>query len=384
MNPLEEAKMLIAVPSVTGEEGDIARHIEKRFSSFGCRTELSEISGGRFNIYAEIPGRVQSRPGLLFHGHMDTVPPHGMNDPFNPKVSEGQVWGRGSVDQKGGVAAVISAFGEYLAGGRVPEKTIAFIGVIDEESEHRGSMAMKDLEIEADFGIVTEPTGLKVGIGCKGTAPLLLSVKGRAAHGCRPWLGANAVIAGMELTRKIMEMELPGFNLEGIGEIKGSINLGRMEGGRAYNIVADTCSVWFDRRTVPGETQQGALEETRKLIESSQLPEDISARVEIARPDWDWEPVKQRGLLPALSDLSTGDVDRAVAACEAVTGVKPEVYYTAGYNEMDFLINDLGINTIQFGPGDPSMCHTDFERLDIEQLNTCSRVYGKWIELFCN
>lgn len=383
MTPLEEVKKLIAIPSVTGEEEEIARYLESRFQQLGCKTRLYEAAKNRYNIYAEYPGRDKSRPGVLFHGHMDTVPPYGMPNPYSPDVNNGRVWGRGSVDQKAGIAAVISAFEDYLSSSRTPEKSIAFIGVIDEESEHRGSMAMKEMGIDADFGIVTEPTDLKFGIGCKGTAPVLLSVKGRAAHGCRPWLGVNAVVAGIKLAEKIMSEELPVYTIEGIGDVQGSYNLGKIEGGNAYNIVADRCAIWFDRRLTPGETQAGVVEDIRKAADTMGFSDELKIDIEIARPDWNWPPIKERGLLPAITDMSRPEVSGLKKLCDEVLGFESRVYFTDGYNEMDFLINDLGINTIQFGPGDSARCHTDDEYLDIEQLQKCTDVYKKIISFFC-
>ncbi|MFH2113488.1 MAG: M20/M25/M40 family metallo-hydrolase [Spirochaetota bacterium] len=383
MTILEEVKRLIAIPSVTGQEADIAWYLETRLSGLGCATRLHEAGEKRFNLIARFGGDPLDKPGILFHGHLDTVPPHGMEYPFIPRETEGQIYGRGSVDQKGGIAAVVSAFQELMTSGRKLSKPVALVCVIDEESEHRGSMALKEMGIEAEFGVVTEPTGLKVGIGCKGTAPILVRVKGKAAHGCRPWLGENAVLAGMDVAKLLMSMELPVMEIPGIGEVKGTLNLGKMDGGRAYNIVADTCDIWFDRRLLPGETQNKALVQVREAIASYQARPGVSISAEIARPDWNWEPIRSRGLLPALSDVDSQDLVLIEDAHRSVLGEDPIRFFTDGYQEMDFLINDLGINAIQYGPGDSSLCHTDNEHLDIGQLELCSRVYLRMIEKLC-
>ena len=383
MNALDEVRKLIAIRSVTGEEAAIARYLEARLADMGCSTMIFEAGPGRFNVYAQYGGDPLAAPGLLFHAHMDTVPPHGMESPFEPREEEGQIYGRGSVDQKGGIAAALSALREAIASGRGLSKPVALVCVIDEESEHRGSMALKEMGIRAEFGVITEPTGLKLGIGCKGTAPILLHVKGKAAHGCRPWLGENAVLAGMDLARILLEEEMPAKTLPGIGEVRGSLNLGKMDGGRAYNIVADTCDIWFDRRLIPGETQRDILAHFRETIASYKARPGVSVSAEIARPDWNWEPIKRRGLLPALTDMGSRVIDSLKEAHRSVTGKDPTLFFTDGYQEMDFLVNDLGINAVQYGPGDSSLCHTDNEHLDIGQLGQCARVYSRMIELLC-
>jgi acetylornithine deacetylase/succinyl-diaminopimelate desuccinylase-like protein len=383
MSVVEEAKRLIAIPSVTGNEADIARYLEGQLRAMGCATRLFEAGTGRFNLFAQFGGDPLAKPGILFHGHMDTVAPHGMDSPFIPREEDGQIYGRGSVDQKGGIAAVISAFRELIASGKKLSKPVALVCVIDEESEHRGSMALKEMGIEAEFGVVTEPTGLKLGVGCKGTAPILIHIKGKAAHGCRPWLGENAVLAGMDIVRLLFSMELPIKNLPGIGEVRGSLNLGKMDGGRAYNIVADNCDIWFDRRLIPGETQTEVLDGFKATIASYPARPEIAISAEIARPDWNWEPIKRRGLLPALTNTRDETLGLLKKAHRSVVGDDPVLFFTDGYQEMDFLINDLGMNAVQYGPGDSSLCHTDNEHLDIGQLERCARVYLRMIELLC-
>ncbi len=383
MTALGIAKDLVAIPSVTGGEAAIARHLERLLSGLGCTATLHQAAENRFNLYVRYGGDPEAKPGILFHGHMDTVPPHGMEAPFVPRVGDGQLYGRGSVDQKGGIAATVAALGGIIASGKKLSKPVALVFVIDEESEHRGSMALKEMGVDAEFGVVTEPTGLRLGIGCKGTAPILVRVKGKAAHGCRPWLGENAVLAGMEITRMLMGTELPVRDIPGIGEAGGTLNLGKIEGGRAYNIVADVCEIWFDRRLVPGETQADALGQFRKVIAAYPARSGVSVTAEIARPDWNWEPIKRRGLLPALTDMDDAALVSIKEAHRDATGADPVLFFTDGYQEMDFLVNDLGINAVQYGPGDSSLCHTDDEHLDIAQLESCVKVYQRMIERLC-
>ena len=384
MNPAREVKKLLAIESITGNEKELAYYLIGRFKSIGCKTTLFEVVPGRFNITAVIEGNKPGKLGLLFHGHLDTVPAYNMESPFNPYEVDGRIHGRGSVDQKGGLAAVFAAFAAYKDSGKKPEKSIGFVGVIDEESEHRGSMALKEMGVDADFAVVTEPTALRLGIGCKGTAPIKIEVRGRPAHGCRPWLGVNAVLTGMEITREIMSEHLPECTVDGIGKVKASWNLGKIEGGEVYNIVADKCTILFDRRLIPGETQEQIYNRVNKLIEKFNSNNDMTVKAEIARPDWNWDPIKKRGLLPALTDINSKIVEHVKKAHNIVKGRDPVIFFTDGYQEMDFLVNDLGIESIQYGPGDSSLCHTDYEQLSISDLERCTRVYLELISLICD
>jgi acetylornithine deacetylase/succinyl-diaminopimelate desuccinylase-like protein len=253
---------------------------------------------------------------------------------------------------------------------------VGLAAVIDEESEHRGSMALAQSGHMAKRAIVTEPSGLRVVVGCKGTVPIRIRVRGKAAHGCRPWLGVNAVEKAMLVAQHVLALVFPTAEIPELPDAVGTINLGVMEGGVAYNIVPDFCELWFDRRTVPGETQANALAQVEAVVAtlSAQDPA-LQAEVEVARPDWAWEPIARRGLNPTLVPLDSGLVSWVHGHHVQVVGSAPELYFTDGYNEMDFLINDMGIPTVQYGPGDSRLCHTNEERLAISDLLTCTRVY---------
>jgi len=382
MNVVKEAQELIAIPGVTGDEGRIGEYLYARFRELGCDARLIEAAPDRYNVTAVWPGQ-EMELGLLFHGHLDTIPTYNMEKPFEPLIRDGHIWGRGSVDQKGGIAAALSAFRELIAGGRSLRCGVGFVGVIDEESEHRGSMMLKSMGMKAKQAIVTEPSGLKVGLGCKGSIPFTVTVKGRASHGCRPWLGVNAVEYGMKIAAELLAEELPVFKPKGLDQVQASLNLGLMNGGVAYNRVPDECELCFDRRLVPGEDQNEIIQRIREIARRYEQKEGLEISVAIARPDWNWQPIKERGLKPAVTDRGESIVAAVINAHRQVAGEEPLLYFTDGYNEMDFLINDLGIPTVQYGPGDSSLCHTDLEKLDIGQLTACASVYLRAILDIC-
>lgn len=366
---------IIRQNSVTGEEGSLGRFLAHTLESFGLEVELQQVAPERYNVLAVLPGE-NSELSLLFHSHMDTVPFGEMLNPLSAEITDDHIWGRGSVDQKGGLAASVMALAAIARSGIRLKNSLGLALVVDEESEHRGSMALVEHGIQAQQAIVTEPSGLRLVVGCKGTIPFQICVRGTAAHGARPWLGVNAVHQAMKVLAALAELDYPEYIVPGYGPIKGSLNLGVIEGGRAYNIVPDECRLWFDRRAVPGEHQDAVLGEIQAILDQlaggdSPVQGDLS----IARPDWDWEPIRTRGLHPTVTP--DGALIREITARqhEVIIGSPTEIYFTDGYNEMDFLINDLNIPTVQYGPGDSSLCHTDQERLSIPQLLDATRVY---------
>jgi acetylornithine deacetylase/succinyl-diaminopimelate desuccinylase len=368
-------RALIRQPSVTGEEGDLARQLAQALEEFGLRVELREVAEGRLNVLARLEGE-EPLTALLFHAHMDTVPAGPMARPFSAEIVDGQIWGRGSVDQKGGLAAAAMALATIARSGRALQRSLALAVVVDEESEHRGSVALVEDGLEAQQAVITEPSDLRMVIGCKGTLPFQIRVQGEAAHGCRPWLGVNAVRQAMEVADALDALSYPEYEIPGYGAVKGSLNLGVIEGGRAYNIVPDECLMWFDRRTVPGERREEVLGEIEALLERLAAGDPpIRASLQVARPDWDWEPIRRRGLRPAITPPDSPIVELVARHHARVTGREVQRYFTDGYQEMDFLVNDLGIPTVQYGPGDNHLCHTDEERLSITQLIRATEVY---------
>ena len=391
------AQAIVRQPSVTGEEGDLGRLLARALEEFGLRVEMQEIAAGRYNVLAVLPGRDPAL-SLLFHAHMDTVPFGPMIDPLSAEVAEGHIWGRGSVDQKGGLAAAVMALATIARSGKRLEGSLGLALVVDEESEHRGSMALMKGGLQARQAVVTEPSGLRLVTGCKGTTPFQIRVQGKAAHGCRPWLGTNAVHGAMQVAAALEELDYVECTVPGYGPVKGSLNLGVIEGGRAYNIVPDECRLWFDRRTVPGEEQEAVLGEVQAVLDRlAEGDPPVESTLSVARPDWDWEPIERRGLRPAVTPEGAPIRELVARHHAAVTGHPVEVYFTDGYNEMDFLINGAdpeaghsdpapaygngigggvrGIPTVHYGPGDSSLCHTDEERLSIAELLDATCVY---------
>ena len=381
---VELTSKLVSIPSVTGDEGRLAMFLSGWLREAGLTVQTTEVAPGRRNVLAILPSRDSEdggELGLLFHGHMDTVPAHAMEDPFSGRVQEGYLWGRGSVDQKGGLAAAAAALAAVARSGHPPSASVGLAAVIDEESEHRGSMALAESGLRARRAIITEPSGLKVVVGCKGTVPFRVRVFGKAAHGCRPWLGVSAVEKGMQVARSILAQQYPEVDLPGLPPTRGSVSLGVMQGGTAYNIVPDRCELWFDRRIVPGESQSEVLAAIRDLLEELAADDPaLHAEVEIARPDWNWEPIAARGLKPTLVPPDSGLLEWVSSHHALILGRAPERYFTDGYTEADFLVNDMNIPAVQYGPGDSRLCHTNEERIEIGQLITCARVYLSMIE----
>ncbi len=343
----------------------------------GIQVTRREVAPGRPNVLAVLPGRRRDI-GLVFLGHTDTVPVLGMENPFSAEVSGNYLWGRGAVDMKGGLAAAVMAALALARSGMRLEKGVAVAATIDEESEHRGAYTLAAGGFHAEHCIVPEPSNNELLLGCKGTAPIRIDLTGVLAHGSNPWLGVNAIEKAAGVVQALGRLEFKAFEIQELGKtIRGTMNIGVIAGGTQYNNVADKCSLFLDRRMVPGETQETCLAEIRDLLARfAESDPQFHASAEISRPDWHWEPIQARGLNPAYTPASSPLAQTVAAAHRHVCGQEIACGYTNGYMDMDFMVNGLGIPTVNYGPGEPGESHSSHERLRIDQLLAATRVYA--------
>ncbi len=203
----------------------------------------------------------QGAPTVVLHGHLDVVP--GRAGQFDPRVEGDRLYGRGSYDMKGALAAMLLT----TAATRDQDQVRVRLGIVgDEESEEeaeRGSDHLVDSGFLGDFAITGEPTDLHIGVEAKGVLALRLEVGGTAAHGATPWLGDNAVLNALDVFRSIESLPFARHSSELFD--RPSINLGRIWGGDALNKVPDRCVIDVDIRYLPDQDPAGVLEEVRGI-----------------------------------------------------------------------------------------------------------------------
>ncbi len=194
---------------------------------------------------------------LLLHGHLDVVP--GLAEQFEPRLDGDRLYGRGTYDMKGALAAMLLAVADL----RETEGVRVRLGIVpDEESEEeleRGGEVLVEEGFVGDFAITGEPTDMHVGVAAKGVVAMRLRVDGRAAHGATPWLGENAILRAIDVFRAIQSLPFASRSSELFD--RPSINLGRILGGDALNKVPDTCFIDVDVRYLPEQDPEAIIEE---------------------------------------------------------------------------------------------------------------------------
>jgi len=376
------ARDLIRIPSAVkgideGDEREIANFIAKRLEDSGFVVRLQEAKTGRPNVIGTLRGS-GGEYNLMLNGHLDTVETTGMTiDPFAGKVEEGKLYGRGAVDMKSALAALIyvgetvNRLGMELRGG------LTISGCADEEGRAIGSRAMAQSLTGIDAAIVGEPTGMKIGIAHKGLTFITMRTYGKATHGSAPQLGVNAIMA-MNKVLTALDAELPQLSGRKCHPALGSPthNVGVIRGGYRANVVPDFCEVEIDRRMVPGETVQSVLGEINVILERLRR-EDPSLRVEASAVDW----VKA---LPMDISKDEPIVQSVSRSHRAVTGKESELSTLPYWTDASSFVNLGHIPTVVYGPGDISQAHSAAEHIDINELLTYARTIALTVLDYCN
>lgn len=357
------------VPGAPGEL-ELAAFLRDVLSGWGLEARLQEAAPGRKNVVAILRGSGGGR-SLMFNGHLDVVGVEGMtHTAFGAEERDGRLYGRGSCDMKGGVAAMCAAAAR-LRGGLKGDLVIT--GVVDEEWQSIGTSALIAAGIRTDAAVVTEPTRLALMPAHKGFAWLQAAVHGRAAHGSRWDIGVDAIRhAGLllaELDRHDRE-ELPTHRHELLG--RPSLHASSIEGGIGLSTYPDRCVVRIERRTIPGETATDALRELQSACE----------RVREKVPDF-------RADVDLLFAQPPSDVAPDAPIAEAITSVLVHERLDADPRGMSAwtdaaLLNAAGIPAVCFGPGDMGLAHAAEEYIETRDVERATDVLVALAKAWCN
>ncbi len=363
---------LVRIPSTNpgAYEKDVAVRVVSWFEGTPVEAELVESKAmeGRPSVGAILRGKGDG-PRLILNGHLDTVPTDDMSlwnfDPFGGEVKDGYLYGRGACDMKGGLSAQI-AVAHHLAKhlGRLQGSLVLHFAAGEEKAEP-GTLSLLDAGYTGDFGIVTEPTGLRTAAATRGLAPLRIQLKGRSIHASRGHLGINPawgllwVMQALEQYKT--DLEKRNHPLLSHGSCTPTV----IQGGVVPNAVPDTIDLYVDRRLIPGETVDGELQDVTQRILAAR-PADSKVEVEVSVAYNRFEPAEISPDSPLIHHL--------VNSVETVTGTPGDVYGAPFSSDVRNLVNDAGIDAVNFGPGNVEECHCPNERVEIKQLENCARV----------
>jgi acetylornithine deacetylase len=357
------------VPGAPGEQ-PCAAFLHGVLDAWGFRTEVHEAAPGRPNVIARI-GNARGGRTLMFNGHLDVVGIEGMvHAPFGAVERGGRLYGRGSADMKGGIAAMCA--GAYRAAQDGLAGEIIVAAVADEEYESLGTRALIAQGVRADACVVTEPTRLAIMPAHRGFVWLEVEVTGRAAHGSRWDIGVDAIRhAGLLLAEldRVDAEELPRRVHPLLG--RGSLHASLIEGGTGMSTYPDRCVLKLERRTIPGERASAIVEEVERAC----------AAVRDRRPTF----VAQVRLLVTQGPSDVSVDSPLVQGLGAALRASGETVCVEGMSAWTdaALLNEAGIPAVCFGPGDISLAHAAEEYIPLDEIDRATDVLSALARSWC-
>jgi len=351
-------------------EAEIAVVLEDFLHRMGAEVQVVEFAPGRRSVVGRVSGSGGGR-SLMLYGHLDTVSVEGMADPFRPVVRDGRMYGRGTYDMKGGLAACLVAARAIAESGQPLAGDLVVVGVADEETESRGMQQLLET-LRTDGAIVTEATELDLCVAHKGFCWIEVVTEGRAAHGSRPEEGVDAntmmgrVLGGLEQVGERLRTG-PRHPLVGAG----SQHVGVMHGGTGPSIYAASCRIEVERRLLPGETGAGALAEVQEVLDRLRTEDprcQATCRMVLDRPAFE-------------QDTEVPLVQAVHQAAATVRGVPPAVIGHSYWMDAS-LLRAAGVETVVIGPAGFG-AHAAVEWVELDSVTRLAEILVVAARAYC-
>jgi len=364
-------QQFVRIETENGHEDRMGIIIEKLLKPFGFQFLRHELVPGRTNLFAlwEPHNTAQL---IFFSGHMDTVPGYKVNNSDLAEIKDDKIFGRGTCDMKGGIAAFIVATLQFIENFMKSMKDLnqgILLGfTVDEEATCKGvdiledSSEIMELFKRVSFCILAEPTMMRLYIAHKGINSYKVTFHGKAVHSSIPEQGTNAIYLAAEYIQKISQyfQDLQEIHSP-LGQPK--LSVGTIHGGTATNIVPNLCVLTIDRRYVPGENPR------QDEITLKKMAEDIDQSVQFESLGVGWPYY-----------LPEGKKNPIVQKLSSLLGNVP-ISHMAAYTEADIYYRKYKIPTIILGPGG-NQAHKTPEYVNIDQLHKAVEYYKRIINEF--
>jgi succinyl-diaminopimelate desuccinylase len=344
----ELTRQLVDIASVSGAERELADAIE---AVVRAQPHL-EVTRNGDAVVARTPlGRSQR---VVIAGHIDTVPSNA-NLPARLIDDGATLWGRGTVDMKGGCAVMLALAVELVE----PAVDVTWVWYDNEEVDSSlnglGRIAREHPELlDADFAILGEPSGGEIEGGCNGTIRVDVTTRGRRAHSARAWMGENAIHAAAPVLERLAAYRPDEVEVDGL-VYRESLSAVGISGGVAGNVIPDACTVHVNYRFAPNRSGAEALTHLEQLFAGLPVEITVADLAEGARPGLD-----------------------APLAQQFVAAVGGEARPKYGWTDVA-RFSALGIPAVNYGPGDPSLAHADDERVPVEQIERVEAGLRRWL-----
>lgn len=361
-------------PGIPQQEKEAVEELDVYLRSHGIESIITEVCDGRPNLLASVEG-TNPGPHLSLCGHTDTVPPNEKSpvDLFAAVEKQGRLYGRGTADMKGALAAMAGALVHLKTSGTLTGGKVTLAAIIDEETQTLGSEHLVKSGFRADAAIVGEPTNNLIDIGHKGLEWLVVEFEGKAAHGGTPESGINAISAAAHFVQ-LVEIELiPEFQKRR-DPVLGlpAVNIGTIQGGDQPSTVAAHCQIKLDRRWVNTETIEQVFEDLEILLK----------KIRSARPGLKTKvfrvPDSMATMLhgPVTIEPEHPVVQAAQNALREHNLPAESLGVFPAWTDAALISREAKIPSIIWGPGELNYAHSPEENIRLEDVILAKNLYA--------
>lgn len=352
-------------------EREIATWVREYFEQRGIEVWEQEVFPNRPNVIARLPGKNPNRR-IILEAHTDTVSVKGMTiPPFEPRIEDGKMYGRGSCDTKAGLAGMMHALATLHEEGIQPPCEVWLAAAVDEEFSYRGVVKLCE-GLTGHAALVAEPTGLRAVIATKGVLRFRILVRGKSAHSSKPHLGVNAI---SHMARIVLALEQDHLRLAAndhplLGP--ATCNVGVIQGGVQINFVPDACAIEIDRRLLPGERTGDVLAHYQEILD----------QLKAGYPTMD-AIIEDPPLLTdeALETSADSDAAQCASAVLRDMGLNAELCGVPFGCDASKLSRQ-GVPSLVFGPGSIDRAHAAVEYVELDQVQQAFEFYRNFILRF--
>ncbi len=358
---------------VPTREKEVAEFLRDYLVSEGIGARLRTVEKNRPNVIASIKGTTGEGKSLMLNGHTDTVPPYEMDiPPFTPKITGGKLYGRGSLDMKGGLGAMAMTLVALDRAKVELESDLVLAAVVGEEQKSEGTEDIVLRGPRTDVAIIGEPTDLEIQPSHRGLEWLEIHFHGKAAHGGQASRGINAISKAAKFINAIESDLLPVLaKRTSKHTLPPTLNLGVIRGGQQPSAVADHCVIRVDRRWIPEETIEQVFKELYDILDDIKK-KDPEFKAEIKR---DPTNMKTMTHVPNVVRKDHFLVRSIQSNTRRVTGRTPKMTSFWGWTDAALLTHFGKTPTVVFGPGGAG-AHSRIEYVLTDDLVRCMQVYA--------
>jgi putative selenium metabolism hydrolase len=370
LDEIELTQKLVQTPGLSGAESDVADIVEDAMNALGFNKVFRDALG---NVVGLVGPKAETT-ALLFDAHMDVVPAAGewRMDPFGGEIIDGRLYGRGSTDTKAGLAAAICGVAAAAKSGRLNRQVAVSATVLEESLECVALGAVVE-SLRPEQVVICEPSNLTIKLGQKGRAEILLTVAGIPAHAAFPARGKNPILLAAKGLAALEKIQLPKDPFIG-GAILVATDI-ISDPYPSISLIPPRVTVRFDRRTIPGESEEIIL---NQILDALKSVDDHAFSVSVTRDTvqaYTGKAIEAPRLFTAWKVEQDLPLVKAAQAGVIAAGLEPEFGFWGFCTNGSETAGKRKIPTIGLGPGVEDDAHIADESISVEELRQAKIVY---------